>query len=76
MSMGITKAELLELLEDVPDHVEIRFASQPNYPIQHHIARDKGAADFVNEVFYLADGGQVHDAPYLPEGMAEEVWGR
>lgn len=36
----MTKVDLLEILEDVPDEAEIKFVHQPNYPLQCGISED------------------------------------
>lgn len=64
----MTVAELLEALEDLPGDMEVRLAVQPSYPFQHALAAVFNSDE---EVVYLADGGQVHDAPYLPGYVAE-----
>jgi hypothetical protein len=39
--VGITKAGLIELLEDVPDVVEIRIGIPSGWPMQHRIVKDR-----------------------------------
>ena len=76
----MTIAELIEELEMYDDDTEVRLAIQPNYPFQHTIARVVEvdlAADSEEEddatVVYIAEGGQLYSAPYLPAAASGEL---
>lgn len=78
----MTVGELKELLEDVEDDtIEVRLAVQPQYPFQHTVRNamlvedldDDGEAEN-DPIFYIGEGGQVREAPYLPRFVANEIW--
>jgi hypothetical protein len=68
--------------DDAAAETEIRLAIQPSYPMQH--ATPKWETDLPwrveddgpsgrQVIAYLAEAGQVHDAPYLPGDIAEAL---
>lgn len=65
----MTKQELLELLDGLPDDTEIRLMTQPSWPFEFSIAgaalaselpdfKPKGRSDD-EEVLYLVEGRQL-----------------
>lgn len=79
-------AELIEALEDFDPDTEVRLAIQPSYPFQHTIAEvvevdlSEGGEDEDDDddgetgiVVYIAEGGQLYSAPYLPGAASEEL---
>jgi hypothetical protein len=74
----MTVAELLSILEDLDPETEVRLAIQPSWPMQHYVqgAYEVELADG-SPVCFIAAGSQPWDAPYLPEGVAEQIeWSR
>lgn len=82
--MSMTVGQLLAELEGLDEDIEVRFASQPSYPLQYHIDQatvvfpehdedepedEQETATFV----YLSEGGQVYDRPYLPGYVCEAI---
>jgi hypothetical protein len=65
--------DLLEQLEFMPEDAEIRFASQPNYPMEYEVddmfavVQDKNGK---GEILYLSEGEQIG---YLPSEVREEL---
>lgn len=68
----MTKAELLELLDGMPDETEIRIMTQYNYPFEYSVCSgiddltiDEHTEDFTPHaykgapIFYLAEGTQL-----------------
>ena len=47
-----------------PD-AEVRLAFQPGWPFQYHVSTDV-AEDETTGIVYIAEAGQVNEAPYLP----------
>lgn len=83
----MTISELIEELEQYDDDTEVRLAIQPSYPFQHTIA-DVVEVDFseggededddeddgeTGTVVYIAEGGQLYSAPYLPGAASKEL---
>jgi hypothetical protein len=84
--MTVTLDELISALEDLRTEIagsigseyragetEVRFASQPSYPLQHALDDRPPAwtvSDAGDPVAWLPDGGQV-DGGYLPGEVAE-----
>jgi hypothetical protein len=76
-------ADLIEMLEDLPEDVEVRFAHQPNYPFEYSVAcavlvdyaehdpNEDGEDDVQAEpVVYLVEGTQLG---YLPGVACREI---
>ena len=61
--------ELRELLEEMDDDMEVRFAGQPNWPFEYSI---NGAFVSLSPnkdgIIYLAEGRQLG---YLPDNVVE-----
>lgn len=58
-----------EETEISPEDVQVRLATQPNYPLQstfNTITPDRN-----NGIVYLAEGGNVYDSPYGSDWMWE-----
>lgn len=77
----MTVQELMQALEDFEPDQEVRLAIQPNYPFQHTIA-DVVEVDLEGEedddgdsqpIVYIAEGGQLYEAPYLPGAVSQEL---
>lgn len=67
----MTVEELKEMLEEMDDDKEIRFAGQPNWPFEYSI-RSTYAEN--NDAIYLAEGRQLG---YLPGDIKDELgWRR
>lgn len=67
----MTIGELKEMLEEMDDDKEIRFASQPSWPFEYFIMSNYGEND---EAIYLAEGRQLG---YLPGDIKDELgWRR
>lgn len=47
--------ELRELLEEMDDNAEVRFAEQPKWPLEYSIRN----AEEVDGILYLAEGKQL-----------------
>jgi hypothetical protein len=75
--MRLTVADLIEALQEIADaghaDLEVRLATQPSWPLQHHLSRDIGlrAVSDRDETLavYLLEAGQVYDMPYAPAGI-------
>lgn len=72
----MTVADLIEELKWMPEGAEVRFASQPNWPLEYSIG-DVTSAEIENrstgeaeEVVYLAEGRQLG---YLPSEAKDEL---
>lgn len=72
----MTVEELMDLLGDLPSDMEVRFASQPNYPFEYSIdgavvveVENKRTGDS-EEILYLEEGHQIG---YLPGSVSEEL---
>lgn len=82
----MTKGELLDILEGLPDDTEIRLAMQPNWSFEYSIGRaeivnekddedwEEEAAGPIDEenkqILYLAEGSQIG---YLPGHVKDEI---
>lgn len=80
----MTVSELRELIEDLPDHCEVRIAHQPNYPFELSVSEarfvetrdedeDETPASKHGEpegVLYIAEGNQIG---YLPGNVSREL---
>ena len=68
--------ELVELGFD-EDKTEVRLAIQPSYPFQHGIDRvtalDAVTLEVDEKIVYIAESGQISEAPYLPQAVKEEL---
>jgi hypothetical protein len=77
----MTVGELKDILEQMDDDALVRLAHQPNYPLHSHVADAVWVQPDVDEddtwgfgpnndpeagILFIVEGGQVHDAPYLP----------
>jgi hypothetical protein len=87
--MTMTLPELIERLQDLhaeitndlapaaADVAVVRLAMQPGWPMQHNIADRDLAWTWDEEsgdvAVYLADGGQVDSAPFLPENASQAL---
>lgn len=84
--MKLTVRDLIEMLEDMPEHAEVRLATQPRWPFEYSIDvvtmvdlgadQDDEARDMREEpsepIVYIAEGTQLG---YLPGAAARElVW--
>ena len=73
----MTVRELIETLEQYNGDLEVRLATQPNYPLQSticnvaslHEVQDYPEEDDFVDVVYITEGGQCHDNPYAPRGL-------
>ena len=60
--------DLITQLEELAEHaengeqLEVRMATQPNWPIQTYIA----CVTLVDDVVFIAEGYSPHDTPYAP----------
>jgi hypothetical protein len=73
-------ADLIQILEDLPEDAEVRFAQQPNYPFEYSVGcavlldyaeRDANENDVPAEpVVYLVEGRQLG---YLPGFACREI---
>jgi hypothetical protein len=65
------------LSEDAAAAAEVRLARQSAWPMQHHLSGSDPVWNVDPEsgdvTVYLAEAGQVHDAPYLPGDVAEAL---
>ena len=66
--MSLTVEELKEMLEDLPDDMEVRVAHQPSWPFEYEVTSAgvvRGDDDSEDEggVLYLGEGDQLD---YLP----------
>ena len=66
----MTVSELKEILEHYDDDMEVRFASQPNWPFQYSILDAVLAHVDEEDVIYLEEGQQLG---YLPREAKEEL---
>ena len=72
----MTVADLIEELKWMPEGVEVRFASQPNWPFEYDIVGVVSAEvedrrdEEVTEIVYLEEGRQIG---YLPEEAKDEL---
>lgn len=69
--------DLKRFLEDVDDDVEVRFASQPNWPFEYSIddvqvvdLNGEDGEEEPNEVVYLTEGSQIG---YLPGVVSRAI---
>ncbi len=68
----MTVGDLLDLMDGYDEEVEVRFATQPSYPLEYEI----GGADSVmldgngTEILYLIEGNQLG---YLPSKVTEAI---
>lgn len=78
----MTVQELMQELEDFEPDTEVRLAIQPNYPFQHTIAQVieveveptcEEDGDETQTVVYIAEGGQLYEAPYLPGEVSQDL---
>jgi hypothetical protein len=72
----MTVGEMLDMLEGLDPDMEVRFASQPNYPFEYDIndivvveVENKRTGDS-EEVVYLEEGRQIG---YLPGDVSREL---
>lgn len=72
----MTVGEMLEMLEGLNPDMEVRFASQPNYPFEYDIdnvlvveSENKRTGDS-EEIVYLEEGRQIG---YLPGNVSVEL---
>jgi hypothetical protein len=75
-------AELIELLQGLPDDAEVRIAQQPSWPFEYSITgavivgggftedEDEDEAASSEPVVYLAEGSQLG---YLPGNVSREL---
>lgn len=64
------------LSDTAADAAEVRLAMQPRWPMQHTVTGDPTWTldlESGDVAVYLADGGQVDSAPYLPGEVAEAL---
>lgn len=66
----MTVSELKEILEHYDDDMEVRFASQPNWPFEYSILDAVLAHVDEEDVIYLEEGQQLG---YLPREAKEEL---
>lgn len=66
----MTVSELKEILEHYDDDMEVRFASQPNWPFEYSILDAVMAHVDEEDVIYLEEGQQLG---YLPREAKEEL---
>ena len=66
----MTVSELKEILEHYDDNMEVRFASQPNWPFEYSILDAVLAHVDEEDVIYLEEGQQLG---YLPREAKEEL---
>ena len=66
----MTVSELKEILEHYDDEMEVRFASQPNWPFDYSILDAVLAHVDEEDVIYLEEGQQLG---YLPREAKEEL---
>lgn len=74
MDLGELRA-LVEEWEDLPDETEIRFAHQPNYPLECSISSQTvvDEQESGETVIYLAEG---HSIGYAPGNVTDPLgWG-
>lgn len=87
--MTMTVAELIEILQDLPEDAEVRMAQQPNWPFEYSIreavyvsAREASEAESETEEAALDydedDAGVVYlgegsQIGYLPGGVARSL---
>jgi len=62
--------EIIEMLEDLDPNLEVRFASQPNYPLEYSIEDIVIIQSETKKVVYLSEGYQYG---YLPSIVKEEL---
>lgn len=72
----MTVQDLMDLLSELPSDMEVRFASQPNYPFEYSID-DAVVVEVENnrtgeetEILYLSEGRQIG---YLPGSVSSEL---
>ena len=63
-------SELKEILEHYDDDMEVRFASQPNWPFEYSILDAVMVHVDEEDVIYLEEGQQLG---YLPREAKEEL---
>ena len=66
----MTVSELKEILEHYDDDMEVRFASQPNWPFEYSILDAVMAHVDEEDVIYLEEGQQLG---YLAREAKEEL---
>ena len=66
----MTVSELKEILEHYDDDMEVRFASQPNWPFEYSILDAVMVHVDEEDVIYLEEGRQLG---YLPREAKEEL---
>jgi hypothetical protein len=66
----MTVSELKRILEHYDDDMEVRFASQPNWPFEYSILDAVLAHVDEEDVIYLEEGQQLG---YLPREAKEEL---
>ena len=66
----MTVSELKGILEHYDDDMEVRFASQPNWPFEYSILDAVLAHVDEEDVIYLEEGQQLG---YLPREAKEEL---
>ena len=66
----MTVSELKEILEHYDDDMEVRFASQPNWPFEYSILDAVMVHVDEEDVIYLEEGQQLG---YLPREAKEEL---
>lgn len=71
----MTVGELLDMISELPSDMEVRFASQPNYPFEYNISdvvvvEVEDRRGETKEIVYLAEGRQLG---YLPGDVSVEL---
>jgi len=72
----MTVGEMLDMLEGLDHDMEVRFASQPNYPFEYDIDNivivevENKRTGGSKEVVYLEEGRQIG---YLPGDVSREL---
>lgn len=67
MPQHFTVADLIAALQNVPGHLPVRLAVQPDFPFAHCVSGDVVAHD---GIAYIAEDGQDG---YLPRPVAEAL---